>query len=259
MANNATLLEDYRVNKGLTQEQIAGLIDISTRTYQNIIKTGEIKRVDILERVIKLLAGNTQNISRETSKGAKNSINEPEQSYLQKRLDKKNNGNPYLVPFVDVPAQAGYTKAYDHVDYIQTLKHYPILPDVDPHGAIWRYFQIKGDSMENPKSKDSDDPGLKDGETILCSQVPKEDWKTFSNIYTYVVVTDTDLWIKDVDREMLADEGKWVLISRNQHYKPFAVDIQDVRQLWILRRHVRNAVPKTRMYDLSAIKKQLKK
>lgn len=178
--------------------------------------------------------------------------------YLLKRLQIKNSEEPYLVPFVDIPAQAGYTKAYQHIDYIKTLKKFPILPDVDPHGAVWRYFQVDGDSMENPDAKMGEEEGIRKGDTILTSQVPREDWNQFTNLYTYVVVTDSELWIKDVDREMLIDENKWVLLSRNPSHEPFAVDVNDVKQLWVMRRHIRNRARKTRMYDLEQIKQKLK-
>lgn len=174
-------------------------------------------------------------------------LTEPDSAnYLQKRRILKNVVNPFLVPFVDLRAQAGYTKAYDHIDYIQTLKKYPILPDVDPTGATWRYFQVAGDSME---------PELQEGDTILCSLVPKDDWTQFNNLYTYVVVTESELLIKDVHRET---KDYWILLSQNAHYKPKIIKVEDVKQLWVLRRHVKNRLRKNRMYDLADVRKYIK-
>ncbi|RYY50461.1 MAG: S24 family peptidase [Chitinophagaceae bacterium] len=174
-----------------------------------------------------------------------NIVSEPE-SYLVTRRDLKNKSSEYLVPFVDVSAQAGYSKAYSNIDYIGTLKLYPILPDVDPTGGTWRYFQVDGDSME---------PEIKKGDTLLCSLVLKEDWSMIRDMYTHVVVTDEDLLIKDV---LKLNDDEWALLSQNPEVEPKKVQIQDVRQLWVVRRHIKNRLQKSRLYDIEAIKKQLK-
>jgi phage repressor protein C with HTH and peptisase S24 domain len=173
-----------------------------------------------------------------------NQANEPFVNYLEQRRDLKSNDDPFLVPFVDVPAQAGYTKAYQQRDYIASLKKYPILPDVDPTGAIWRYFQIEGHSME---------PTFLPGDVILCSQVPREDWSDFKNFYTYVVVTDDNLWIKDVYRE---SEREWILLSQNA--EPFSVKVEEVKQLWVMRRHVKARAQKHNMYNMEEVRKKIK-
>lgn len=169
-------------------------------------------------------------------------------SFLEQRRGiKMNYDELYLVPFVDIPAQAGYSKAYQQRDYIATLKKYPILPDVDPTGAIWRYFQIEGDSME---------PEIMEGDVILCSQVHKEDWQSIQNYYTHVIVTEEELWIKDVFKD---SETEWILLSQNESVKPFTVKLEDIRQVWVMRRHIKARAKKARMYDIKEIKKQLKK
>lgn len=94
-------LEKYRVEHELTQEQLAGLIQVSTRTYQSIVKTGEVKRVDVLENINKLLASNTQNVSRETQ------ANEPPSSYLDKRRGIKNGKETPSA----IPAYVGNTRS----------------------------------------------------------------------------------------------------------------------------------------------------
>lgn len=170
----------------------------------------------------------------------------PSIPFIEQRRQQKTSDEPYLVPFVDIPAQAGYSKAYQQRDYIATLKKYPILPDVDPTGAVWRYFQIEGDSME---------PEFMSGDTILCSQVHKEDWERINNYHTHVIVTEENLWIKDVYRE---SPQQWFLLSQNASVKPIAVNIEDVRQVWVMRRHIKARAKKARMYDIDEIRKQFK-
>jgi phage repressor protein C with HTH and peptisase S24 domain len=213
----------------LTMETAADKMGISRGTLYNIIKKDDLDE-DIVQNVQDKL-----NIF----------LNEPAVPYIQQRRENKNHDSPYLVPFVDIPAQAGYTKAYQQIDYIQTLKKYPILPDVDPVGAVWRYFQIEGDSME---------PEIMGGDVILASQVIREDWQNLRDKYTHVVVTDEDLWIKDVHK---LNDDEWILLSQNEAYEPFKLNVADVRQVWVMRRHIKSRAKKHRMYDMEAIIKKL--
>jgi phage repressor protein C with HTH and peptisase S24 domain len=167
--------------------------------------------------------------------------------FLEQLRNNKLSDEPYLVPFVDIPAQAGYTKAYQQRDYIATLKKYPILPDVDPTGAVWRYFQVDGDSME---------PEIQPGDTLLCSQVQKEDWFEIKDMHTHVVVTDDQLLIKDVHPD--PDELEFWLMSQNPTYDPFIVKARDVKQIWVMRRHIKGRAKKHRMYNIEEIRKKLK-
>jgi transcriptional regulator with XRE-family HTH domain len=243
MATGKDLRKALKSNE-LTMDAASKKMRISRGTLYNYVKEkGELGE-EIVQNVLESLGID---------------LNAPVVPFLQQLRDQKNSEDPYMVPYIDVPAQAGYTKAYQQRDYIATLKKYPILPNVEPAGAIWRYFEVQGDSMENPDAGPGDDDGILAGDVILASQVPKDDWGQFSNLNTYVVVTDTELLIKDVDRKMLADKNLWVLLSRNQNYKPVTLEPTEVKQLWVLRRLVRNKAKKHRMYDLEAIKNDLTK
>lgn len=167
--------------------------------------------------------------------------------FIEQRRNNKLNDDPYLVPFVDIPAQAGYTKAYQQRDYIATLKKYPILPNVDPAGAVWRYFQVDGDSME---------PEILAGDALLCSQVPHEDWFEIKDMHTHVVVTDDQLLIKDV--HPVEDEKEFWLLSQNPAYDAILLKAEVVRQIWVMRRHIRSRAKKHRMYNMDEIRKKLK-
>ena len=70
-------------------------------------------------------------------------LKEPDTTYIAKRRDQKINGGQFMVPLVPVSAQAGYSKSYTSSDFIHNLDVYPIVPGIDPHGAIWRYFQVE--------------------------------------------------------------------------------------------------------------------
>lgn len=103
---------------------------------------------------------------------------EPEVSYIKQRRDKKNNQTEFRVPLVTVKARAGYVSSYDQIDLVNSLDKYAIPPGVSYVGAIWRYFEVDGDSME---------PTLSSGDYVLCSQVPQDDWPNVPDFYVHVM------------------------------------------------------------------------
>src|SRR5215203_925096 len=85
------------------------------------------------------------------------------QPYLLQRREQKSQDSLYVVPLVAIKAQAGYIKGYEQVDYMDALEKYSLPPGVNPTGAIWRYFEIDGDSME---------PTLNAGDVVLTTMLP---------------------------------------------------------------------------------------
>jgi phage repressor protein C with HTH and peptisase S24 domain len=150
-------------------------------------------------------------------------VNEP---YLIQRRRQKGQDKPFLVPLVPFKAQAGYARSYGNIDFINTLEMYPILPGIDPTGALWRYFEVQGDSME---------PGLFERDLVLVSMVPHDDWTDVKKEQVYVIVTDEEVLIKlifPVDREA------WILRSSNKRHKDRKIDVKDIKELWYFRRLV---------------------
>ncbi len=161
--------------------------------------------------------------------------------FRQQLLQGKNNDMPFLVPLVGIKAQAGYVKGFEQVDYMDTLEQYSLPPGVNPIGAVWRYFEIDGDSME---------PTLGSGDVVLATMVPHEDWNDIRNFFVYVILTADQLLVKRVFKKS-ADE--WVLVSDNEDVAPqVALRKEDVRQLWLLRRHIRARVPQPKEFKITA-------
>lgn len=244
MTDDLTIGEKIKVLRKTQRMSVVEFADLHGLNKDNLYKwekgTKPSDPEDFLKLEKILQADNTGNVTTVQSNVSTN------MEFIKKRRAAKIESNVFLVPYVDVKAQAGYTKAYSNIDYIVTLKHYPILPDVDPTGATWRYFQVEGNSMEGE---------IRDGDTILASLVIRDDWTNIRDFYTHVVVTDDNLVIKDILKE---SDASWILLSQNEAYEAKRVKVADVRQLWVMRRHVRNRVNKTRIYDLKEIKKQLK-
>jgi phage repressor protein C with HTH and peptisase S24 domain len=161
--------------------------------------------------------------------------------FQQQRLLEKNASAPYLVPLVGIKAQAGYVKGFEQVDYMETLEQYSLPPGVNPIGAIWRYFEIDGDSME---------PTFCSGDIVLATMVPHEDWRDLKNFWVYVILTSDRLLIKRLYKK---SDTEWVLISDNEAVAPqVLLPVEEVKQLWLFRRQIRSKVPQPHEVKITA-------
>ena len=159
--------------------------------------------------------------------------------YLSSRFQIKQQNLPYLVPLIPFKAQAGYLRAFDQVEFLDTLEKYALPPGVDPRGAEWRYFEVQGDSME---------PTFFSGDIILGSMVPLEDWQQLRNFYIYVIVTHESLLIKRIFRKTM---DEWVLISDNEKkYDQQLIDARIIRELWVFRRHIQAKAPVPHKFEI---------
>jgi phage repressor protein C with HTH and peptisase S24 domain len=241
MPHLGDILKAYRVENDLTQPQMAVLLDIGYRTYQDIEKTGAVKKAGVLVKIQEKTGIDAQLIALDDDRDRKLKQSAHE-IYLKSRMDIKNSSGPILVPLVPVAAQAGYAKNFFDMTYIEKLDTYPILPGVDPHGAIWRYFRVQGSSMEDT---------LKQDQFILTSQVNKEDWRNIETSYIYVIITGEGVVIKRLYKVKGADY--WAAVSDNpdeKKYPQFRVYVRDVKELWKFRRKVDWDAPSPRRVEI---------
>ena len=239
-------LLEIRELSGLSQTDFAHKLGI-TREVVNKMESGKMK-------VSKRTSAKLQNYLQENPIGVnmgdvnilgKSSHGDEKRSkplpfHKQLLLD-KNSSAAYLVPLVGIKAQAGYVKGFEQVDFMDTLDQYSLPPGVNPIGAVWRYFEIDGDSME---------PTLSGGDVVLATMVPHEDWNDIKNFCVYVILTSDQLIIKRLYKKSTSD---WVMISDNEEVAPQKVlPIEEVRQLWLLRRHIRSKAPQPKEFKITA-------
>jgi phage repressor protein C with HTH and peptisase S24 domain len=151
--------------------------------------------------------------------------------YHIKRREAKNSAGVFMVPVVPAKAQAGYARSYEDVTFLNQLEMRPIFPGVDHRGAIWRYFEVQGDSME---------PALFERDLVLVRMVPPEDWEGLKNKQVYVIVTDKDVMVKIVNRK---DRDTWILTSSNPRHKQRTIQVKDVKEVWLYWRMLRGGLP----------------
>lgn len=245
MFDHYNLLE-IRELSGLSQTDFARKLSLS----REVINKMEKGRMKVSKRTVARL----QNFLQEHPLGAisgdvnilgkSSQVSEKKRSPLpfqQQRLQEKNTTTPYLVPLVGIKAQAGYVKGFEQVDYIDTLEQYSLPPGVNPIGAVWRYFEVDGDSME---------PTFSSGDVVLTTMVPHEDWHDIRNFYVYVVLTTDQLLIKRLYKK---SDTEWVLISDNEEVAPqVLLPVENVKQLWLFRRQIRSKVPQPKEVKITA-------
>ena len=230
-------LLEIRELSGLSQTDFAKKIGI-TREVVNKMEKGKMKvskrtagllQKFLQEYPIRYNWGDVNILGKSSRDGEKRA---KPVSFLQQRLEEKNGASTFLVPLVGIKAQAGYIKSFEQTDYIDTLEQYSLPPGVNPIGAVWRYFEVDGESME---------PTFSSGDVVLATMVPAEDWNDIKNFCVYVILTNDQLLIKRLYKK---SETEWVLISDNEEVAPqMVLQVQDVKQLWLFRRQIRAKVP----------------
>jgi phage repressor protein C with HTH and peptisase S24 domain len=164
---------------------------------------------------------------------------EQKSDFLTQRRGNKLKSAPFMVPFMPVKAQAGYTRASDQEVFVDMLEKYALPPGVNHQGAIWRYWEIEGDSME---------PTFKSGDIILTSQVHQMDWEQLRNYYLYVLVTDDRVLFK---RVFCKNPLEWVLISENEAgHDQQLLNVEYIKEVWVYRRSIVNKAPPIKMYEI---------
>lgn len=164
-------------------------------------------------------------------------------SYLTRRFNEKNSvtQEPFMVPFVPIKAQAGYVRAHDQTTYVATLEKYALPPGVNPRGAVWLYWQVEGDSMEETFFEE---------DIVLTSQVPEMDWEeNLRNFYIYIIVTDEFVCIKRL-AYYPDDKTKIVMISDNEAYEQRLISIAEIKEIWLYRRTIATRAKPPKRFDI---------
>lgn len=238
-------IKEIRQLYNLTQSEFAAALGL-TREMVNKMEKGKCpvsKGTNaLLQRFIQERQG--ENFSQEIDLlGQAHANPQPAATpYFEQRREHKNEqAAPLQVPLVAQKAQAGYIKGYDHVDYLDSLEKYSLPPGVHATGAIWSYFEVDGDSME---------PTFFAGDVILASMLPREDWHDVRNFHVYVILANDQLLVKRIYRK---NPEQWVLISDNEElYPQVLLQVEQVKQVWVFRRHIRSRVSPPREFKITA-------
>ena len=130
-------------------------------------------------------------------------------------------GNERIV-HVPVSAQAGYGHNLHNPSYIDDLPTFSLPGSKYSHGTH-RCFDVTGDSME---------PSIYNGDKVVCGFVEPDNW--FSGIkanHVYVIISRESVVVKRVINNLKAN-GTLSLISDNNFYKPYEIELKDIVEIW---------------------------
>jgi len=132
--------------------------------------------------------------------------------------------------FVPVKAKAGYRSHYNDPEFIGTLPRFT-LPNL-PKDKTFRMFPTTGDSMLP----------IPEGALVVGSFV--EDWMHIKDgtLCVLLLKGDQDFVFKQVFNQ-IKTEGSLVLHSLNERYQPYAVEVQDVLEIWQFQSYISDTIP----------------
>jgi hypothetical protein len=145
---------------------------------------------------------------------------------LATTVDSSNKENIEVVP---LKAKAGYKNGYADSDYIKKLPTFqlPILFN----DRKYRMFQIEGDSMMP----------IPDKSFVIGEYV--ENWYDIKNGNAYILLTKDDGIVFKIVTNELKRRKQLVLHSLNPEFKPYELEVQDVKEVWKFCNYISSEMP----------------
>ena len=260
LSTNIKLLRNRR---DFTQDEVAAALNIKRSTlggYENgiaqpnletLIEFSKFYRVSIDDLLKIDLNKLPDDKLDKMEKNFEQFINGNKLRIIATTVDSDNKENVELVP---VKAVAGYTNGYCDPEFIKTLPTFQI-PFLS-RDRKYRTFQITGDSMLP----------IKDGSYIITEYV--DNWYEIKDGEAYIILTQDDGIVFKVAFNAIKSKRKLLLKSLNPVYKPYEINIGDVKEVWKFTNYISNEIPQpdlskedlvNTVYQLSKDVKEIKK
>lgn len=236
-ASNIKLL---RKRKGRTQEEMAFILEMKRPTlggYENGVAQPNMNALIVFSNYFNiaidtLLRIDLSKLSESELYQIENGLN----SYLTgsnlrilfSTVDSNNKDN---IELISEKAQAGYTKSFGDPRYINELPVFS-LPFLSS-SKKYRTFQIIGDSMLPIPDK-----SYVTGEFV-------QDWNDIKSNELYIIVTkENGILFKEVVNQ-ISSSKKLQLISKNSHYHPYYIQVNDLKEVWKFVHYISSDVPES--------------
>ncbi|XLS28427.1 XRE family transcriptional regulator [Flavobacteriaceae bacterium M23B6Z8] len=204
--------KEIREAKGFTQQGFAEVLGIKNSTAD--IERGKSKiSGKVVMELLKQFKVNPMWLYGESNQRYIQTL----QNVSPRVVSATSEGDENLI-MVNVKAAAGYPSNLQDVDWFENLPAFN-LPLPQFRNATYRGFEVEGDSML---------PSLLPGEWVLGKAVNSID--EVGNGAIAVVVTKDTVVVKKVQK--LKDPSKLILVSLNEFYPPFTVEVNDIQELW---------------------------
>jgi transcriptional regulator with XRE-family HTH domain len=223
-----------------TQDEVANALDMKRSTisgYENevaqpgidvLIAFSKYYNIAIDTLIKENLSLLTENQLAQVERGFDTFISGGELRIHATSVDSENNEN---IELVNHKASAGYRAGYADPEYIRVLPtfHMPFLS----REKKYRTFQILGDSMLP----------IPTGSWVTGEFI--QNWHLIRDGQAYIILTIEDGIIFKVVENHIKDNGKLTLYSLNSFYKPYDIDIKEVREIWKFVHYISSEMPET--------------
>jgi transcriptional regulator with XRE-family HTH domain len=223
-------LKFLRVQQGLTQKQLAeklGLKQAAIGAYEEERATPPLSS---LLDIIKIFNVNLDDLVKhdlsKTTERERKALSAGKREVLAITVDSNNKEN---VELVSHKASAGYLSGYQDTEFVKDLPK--ISMPVLPKNKTYRAFEIQGDSMLP----------VQPGSIIFGEYV--ENVSAIKNGKLYILVTKQDGIVFKRVFNFIQSEAKLLLVSDNRQYAPYAVEANDVFELWSAKAFFSNQFP----------------
>lgn len=151
------------------------------------------------------------------------------------------------IELVPEKALAGYTRGFADPEFVSELPVFS-LPFLSPERK-YRTFQISGDSMLP----------IPQGAWVTGEFV--QDWSQLKDGTPCIVLTLDEGIVFKIIENKIESEGKIHLISLNTNYKPYDIQVSEVREIWKFVHYISGEMPTGEVShtDLAASLHEIKK
>ncbi len=220
-------LKFLRKRRRLTQEDLADMLGMKRPTlggYENQVASPGIDALITFSDFFKISIDTLLKV--DLSKLSERQMGEIERGHdvfvrgtqlrvLTTTVDRRNRENIEMVP---EKAKAGYTGGYADPEYLRELPVFQ-LPFLSTQKK-YRCFQISGDSM------------LPIPHNAWVTAEFVQNWETLENDQAYIILTaDEGIVFKMVKNHIAENKTLW-LYSINTLYEPYALQVNDIREVW---------------------------
>jgi transcriptional regulator with XRE-family HTH domain len=213
-------LKFLRAQLGLTQKQLAeklGLKQAAVGAYEEERSTPPVNSLVEISRIFNVSLDNLINkdLSQLPQKEWKSKFPARGKEVLAITVDSHNKEN---VELVSQKAYAGYMAGYQDPEFVKDLPKIslPMLPK----NKTYRAFEIKGESMLP----------IQPGSVIFGEYL--EDASAIKNGKLYILITKQDGIVFKRIFNFSDQQGKLLLVSDNRTYEPYAINTDDIMEVW---------------------------
>jgi len=230
MSNIASNLKYLRKKRGHTQQQFADLMEIKRSLIGAYEEDRAEPKYDLLKKIAEYFDLTIDEFINESiddkwkpqpkSQGSNLRI-------LSISVDQNDNENIELVP---VKASAGYLNGFSDPQYIQNLPKFQ-LPLPALRQGTYRAFEIMGDSMLP----------IQPGSIIIGEYM--DNWNDVKQGDTYVIISKNEGVVYKRAGNRFKENRELKLISDNKVYDPYAIDAEDILEIWKAKAYISTSLP----------------